>query len=545
MHLAAGTHFRAMPSIVRQRRSFLPLGRLSRVLSLLMLLLCFARGQADAQESKGASAAKAHLDRAKQMLAADNFPGARTELELSLQADPNLAEAHLSLGMVEYQIGETAQALQHLRRAVELLPDSFDAHYGLAMAQLRDRNVEDGRRELERAREINPRNPDAVYNLGIVLLGQGKAEDAARLFRETRTLGPNRPDVSFYVVYAELERRRFDEARREAEAGAKAFGKDFQWRSGVGRLFVEHGQAREALPHLEEALRLQPDSAEIRRLLATARLELRDPAGALELLAAPATAEDHYLRASALYLERRYREADQESRQALKAQPREPKFMLLEARIAQRTGQHQDALELLDQTIASAPQWPEPYYSQGVSYYLQRRYADARRSLARALELDPYSVRALFLKSACLVNEGKNREAEEVLRRALALEPANARFHYHLGALLLRDNRPDESQREFEEAIRLKPDYAPPHYQLGKLLVRSNQPERAVRELEAAVQHQADLAQGYYQLSRAYSLLGDQEKSAAALAAFDKLKKQEADDNQELMDSLRQEVEAP
>jgi tetratricopeptide (TPR) repeat protein len=409
---------------------------------------------------------------------------------------------------------------------------------------LRQRKTEEGTRELQRARQINPRHPDAAYNLGIVLLGQGKAEEAAALFRETRALGPNRPDVNFYVVYAELEQGHFEEASREAAEGAKIFGKDFQWRSGVGRLFLEHGQARIALPHLDGAFRLQPDSAEARRLLAAARIQLRDPTGALAALPTPLTAEDHYLRASALYLERRFHEADQESRLALKAEPQEPKYLLLEARIAQRAGEHQDALNLLTQAVAAAPEWSEPYYSQGVSYYLQRRYEDARRSLARAIELNPRSSRALFVYAATLVNQGKNREGEEYLHRALALEPSNARFHYHLGALLLRDNRPAEAQKAFEEAVRLNYDFAPPHYQLGKLLVRSNHPGAAAQELETAVHLQPDLAQAYYQLSRAYALLKENDKASRALASFNQLKKQQTDEDQEFLEGIRKEVEA-
>ncbi len=521
------------------------LSRVSLFVALLAALALIVPRPSEAQQVRRETGAQTHLDRAKRMLASDDFPGARAELEQALKADPESADAYLNLGMVEYHLGDTAKAIPHLHRATELLPESFEAHYGLALAYLRARNTGEGIRELERARQINPRHPDAAYNLGIVLLGQGKAEDAARLFNETRQLGPDRPDVSFYVVYAALESRRFEDAEREANDRAKVFGKDFQWRSGVGRLFLEHGRARDALPHLEEAVSLQPDSAEMRRLLAAARLELHDPAGALEALKNPQTAEDHYLRASALYLLRKYSEAHRETQQALQAEPRQPKYLLLAARLAQRAGQHQNALDLLAQAVAAAPEWPEPYYSQGVSYYLERRYEDARRSLARAIELNPNSSRALFVFAATLVNQGKNREAEDYLHRALRLEPANARFYYHLGSLLLRDNRAGEARTAFEQSVRLKPEYAPPHYQLGKILLRSGQPEVAARELETAVRYDSDLAQAYYQLSRAYTLLGEKVKSAAALAAFDRLKKQETDEDRELLEGMRKEIEAP
>ena len=529
-----------------QERNFAAAGRRLIVVLAALALSAILPGPTQGQQTEaGPTTTKARIARAEQLRRAGNLPAARQELELALKAAPNLAQAHLDLGMVEYQMGETTPAIAHLRRAAELLPNSFEAHYGLAMACLHEQKTDEGIHELERARAIDPRHPDAAYNLGIILLGRGKAADSERLFRETRALGQNRPDVSFYLIYAELEQRRFDDAAREAAESAQAFGSDAAWQTNVGRLFLEHHQSRAAQPHLEEALRLDPGSAEARRLLAAARLDLREPAAALEALPSAATAEDHYLRASAFYFLRRYRESHEECETALAAAPREPKYLLLAARVAQRVGDHDGAIAMLERAEAAAPQWAEPYCSQGVSYYLQRRYEDARRMLARALELDPQSSRALFLSAAVLVNQGKNREAEEYFRRALALEPANARFHYQYGGLLLRDNRAEEAQKAFEEAVRLQPGYAPPHYQLGKLLVRASQPASAARELEAAVRIDPALPQAYYQLSRAYTLLGEKEKAAQALATFNQLKKQQIDDEQEFIEGIRKDVEAP
>jgi tetratricopeptide (TPR) repeat protein len=499
---------------------------------------------AKAPDLERGSSAQVLVDRAKRLLQADNLSGARVELERALKVDPRLAEAYVQLGTLEYRTGAIAQSIAHLRRAVDLVPGSFDAHYGLALASLRDRRVEDGRRELDRAHQIDPLNPDASYNLGILLLDQRKPADAEKLFQEVKRLGPNRADVSFYFIYAKLEQLKFDEARQEANEGAKIFGKDVQWRSGVGRLFLEHNQPREASEHLEAAVHLKPDSTEVRRSLATARLQLGNPSGALAALTTIRTADDHYLRASALYLLHAHSEAAQESREALRLSPDDPRYLLLGGRIAQRAGQHAQALEFLQRAVRQAPKWSEPYYSEGVSYYLLRRYEEARHSLQRAIEIDPKSSRALFVYAATLANEAKIREAEDYFHRALALEPTNARFLYHLGALQLRDNRPQEARKAFERSVQLKTDYPLPHYQLGKIFILSNQPKLAARELERAVFIQPDLAQAYYQLSRAYSLSGERNKAAEAISSFKRLKKEGTDEDREYFEGLREEIES-
>jgi len=496
-----------------------------------------------AEEAGGSATARAYLRAGQQALEARNLPEAKKQLELAIKADPKQAEAHLTLGLVEFQAGENTQAIEHYRRAVELRPNFFSAHYNLALAYLREKDLGHGLQELERAVAINPRHADAAYNLGMVLMEVGRPREAVARLRRARVLGSDRPDVAFNLVRAELEAHQTEDARREAESAARKFGNDPEWCAAVGRLFLEHGQPGEATVHLAEALRLRPDSAEVRRKLATARLEARDPQGTVTVLESPTSAEDHYLLGSARLLLRHLPEAEQESRRALELEPREPRYLLLRARVGQRLGEHAAALAILRQVSELMPKWSEPHYSAGVSYYLQRRYEEARQSLARALELDPRSARSHFLYAATLVNEGKNRTGEQHLRRAIALDPSNARFQYHLGALLLRDNRPLEAEQAFERSIKLKPDYAPPYYQLGKLLARANHPELAVQKLETAVRYQSDLAEAFYQLSRVYARLGEIKKSENALASFRRLKKQAMDETQEFTEGVQKELE--
>jgi len=494
------------------------------------------------EQTRATSTARGHLEKGQRALAAQNLAEAQAQLELAVEADPKLDEAHFALGILELQRGEATAAIPHFRKVIELAPKSFQGHYHLALAYLRDQKLQEGAEELERAVAINPRHADAAYNLGVVLTELDRPKEALTYLRRASNLGPKRADVTFHLIQAELASGHSEEARREAEEGVKLFGADAAWQKTVGEALLHYGQPIEAISHLSEVLRLEP-GPDIRRQLAAAHLEARDPGRVLALLQNATSAEDHYLLASAYLQMHRMTEADQESQLALTLEPQNPRYLLQRARMDQHLGKHLESLAVLEEVSQLNPKWPEPYYSAGVSYYLLHRYADARQSLDRALELDPSSVRALFLYSASLANEGRNREAEKVLSRAIARQPGNPRFQYHLGAIRLRDNREAEAQQAFEQAIRLKPDYAPPHYQLGKLFERAGQLKRATEELEIAVRYQPDLAQAFYHLGRIYNRLGEKEKSEKALSTFRQFKQAPTTEDREFIEGIQQELQ--
>jgi superkiller protein 3 len=510
---------------------------------LVFLLVSALPGASNSVQLESGSAAQAHVVKGQHALEVKDLQAAKAQFELAVKANPKSVEARLGLGIAEFQDGNTIAAIRCFRSVLDLDPNSFQGHYHLALAYLRDQKLAEGCEELRRALAINPHDADAAYNLGVVLVELGEPEQGLNYLRQASSNGPKRPDLTFNLIRGELAHSQFEQARREADAGAEAFGGDPAWCAAVGQLFLEHAQLNEAIRHLQKAFQLSPQSDEIRRQLATAYLRATQPTSALLLLENAAAAEDHYLAASAYFYLHRLAEADRESARALEKEPGDPRYLLQRARIDQRMGRHLESLDLLQHASRAEPQWPEPYYSSGVAYYLLRRYRDARQSLDRALSLEPDSVRALFLYSACLANEGRNREGEDFLLQAIRNEPENARFYYHLGAIRLRDNRSAEAQQAFEKAIRLRPDYAPPHYQLGKLFVRSNQLQSASEELEKAVHYQPDLAQAFYHLGRVYARLGDKEKSQQALSTFQKFKKQEVSEENEFVEGVQTELQ--
>ena len=508
----------------------------------MTIALCLANAQ---QAEQGRALARSYFVSAQKALAAGDSATAIKKLNRAVLADSNYAEAYLLLGLTEFQLGETAKSIAHYKQALKLQPRSYSGHYNLALAYLREHKLQDGREQLEQAVSLDPKQADGAYDLGVVLLELGQPSSALPHLQRARTLHPQRPDVAFNIVRAELEAGHAPEARAEAQAAAGHLGSDYQWNAAIGQLFLKNAQPRDAVAYLREAALIHPDDAEIRRQLAMAYLASREPKRVLDMIKEPKTGDDHYLRGSAYYLDHRFVEADQESEQALALAPDSPQILVLRARLLQRAGQQDAALELAQRAVSLAPNWDEPYYVAGVSSYFIRRYSEASQNLAKAVELNPNSARAFFLQSIALANLGKLDQSEQGLRRAIALQPENARFHCHLGILLMRESKFEKAEESFRKAVELRPDYALSHYELGKLLVHSKQLTAAAEELNQAVAHDPSLSAAYYQLAQVHAKLGETEKSESMLAQFQKLHAQEASDSAALADDARKETESP
>ena len=494
-------------------------------------------------------AARPFITRSRAALSAGDSASAIRELSRATEVDPDCAEVYLLWGLTEFHEGMTANSIQHYKRALDANPRSYSVHYNLALAYVREHKLHDARAELEQAATLDPSQADAAYDLGIVLLELHEPAAALIQLRHARILNPGRADVVFNVVRAELEAGQLTEAQKEARASAKRFGSDFQWNAAVGQLFLQNAQAKDAALYLLAANRIRPDDIEIRHQLALTYLQSGEADEVLNVIGEPKTSDDHYLRASAYYASHRFEKADKESELAVAMTPDSPQVLVLRTRLLQRAGEQDNALLLAQKAIALAPNWDEPYYLAGISYYFIRRYDKAEENLARAVELNPSAARALFLQYIALANLGKITDAERCLRRAIDLDPQNARLHCHIGILLLRKNEIAQAEASFRKAIQLNPKYGLSHFELGKLLVASQQFIPAAEEFEQAVKYDPGMSAAYYQLGRVYAKLGEVDKSRHMFAEFERLHKQEQQDpgsvDKEQNEDARKATESP
>ena len=181
------------------------------------------------------------------------YPKAKSAADIALQLDPELAEAHLAVGMYkEYYEWDVKGAEQSLKRAIELNPSLTWAHYHLAWLYelLGPEWEEESLAEGDRTRELNPLSPFMVAWLADQYRDACRYEEALHLAREAIRLNPEHPVgwASLGWTYAELGQ--FDEA---IDAHRKLV--DTPWSFFMGMSYAAAGledKAREVIATLEQ-----------------------------------------------------------------------------------------------------------------------------------------------------------------------------------------------------------------------------------------------------------------------------------------------------
>lgn len=177
------------------------------------------------------------LDQALQ-LSNDGHPDEAFDLMAQVLRDhPDSAEAHLTAGKLLIRAKQFPEAEKALRQAITLDPNLVEGHFLLAGAEMMRKDYPAAEYSYLRAIELKPTYGLAHYDLGLCLLQQGNRDRAREAFRQAVRY---RPDYA----PAQLE---------------------------LGELLLDDGQVKEALPHLEAAVRLDGRSERARRLLDRAR----------------------------------------------------------------------------------------------------------------------------------------------------------------------------------------------------------------------------------------------------------------------------------
>ncbi len=346
-----------------------------------------------------------------------------------------------------------------------------DDRFRQATEAMRKGNLEEAGEGFAAIVKQAPSFAEAHLNLGLVREEQGRHEEAITSFQKALGLKPRVHGASLFLGVAYFHLNELDKAVSAIEKETATYPKDASAWMWLGVVRLAQDKPEEAVGALDKAANLAPDDIDILY---------------------------HRGRAHLLVSNRSYG-------RMFKVDPHSWRVHQVIAQADAEADRHLDAVVEYQAAIKLAPTQPGLHEELGSEY----------RSL------------------------GKNQEAEDAYLRELEIDPNNVLAKYKLGVVTVEKGDGAKGKELIEAALRAKPGLLHSDYNLGRAEMLLGNDAAAARHLEhataAAGSDPEVVEQSWYQLGIVYRRLHHMEEAQKAMATFQKLKDQDAENSQKTL----------
>jgi tetratricopeptide (TPR) repeat protein len=367
-------------------------------------------------------------------------------LEAAIRIDPSYLPAHMRLGDLYYQWGKPADSVKAYEKAVQLSPASAIALRGLGRALFESLRGREAQGYLEQAAELLP--DDAVTlsalhrtyldmaderNAGIIasrLEGKSPVTGMADPIRdEVRSMGVSSAVASERATLL-VSQGRYRDAIPDFHIAAEARPQDPYIQLGLGQAYMYSGVVDKALFHLRNALRLDPDVAEVHLALGQLMLSERKLGEAIT----------HFRRAIALEPENGMAYArlggallaSGNYRETLTAYQQAESLIDLDAEMKSNIaaahgipGNNAEAIRHYEEALLIRPDYAAAHFGIGYVLQVEGKYQEAIPHLTAALQIYPTSEDALTYLALCHQKLGRLSDAIALYKHVLMLNPGS------------------------------------------------------------------------------------------------------------------------
>jgi tetratricopeptide (TPR) repeat protein len=255
---------------------------------------------------------------AQALIRSGNFAGAREIYQQICRLDQDNPDAWMTLGAIHGQLGDPAQAVSCLGKAIALRPDFPEARYNLGyilrgQGRLQDAAVhfekavaakpdyfeawlllattqgmsgafDKAEESCQRAVALRPDSPDAYMGLGNVLLHQERGAESAAAFEKALQLKPGFAEAQIALGYACQIDGRHDVAVAHWQQALRLKPDSYEACLGIGKSLLPLCRPEEAWSYCERAVKLHPQPVDAIVQMATIADHSGDVNKAYELL---------------------------------------------------------------------------------------------------------------------------------------------------------------------------------------------------------------------------------------------------------------------
>ena len=103
-----------------------------------------------------------------------DYRAAEEEFNKVLEFAPQCYWAHVVLGDIWRRVGNSDEALSHLKEAIKIRPTYAPAYYDMGLIYQKKKMVKDARKKLQKSVRLNPEHYPSYINLGFLLAKRGQ-----------------------------------------------------------------------------------------------------------------------------------------------------------------------------------------------------------------------------------------------------------------------------------------------------------------------------------------------------------------------------------
>ena len=176
--------------------------------------------------------------------------------------------AHGNIGLAILKKGRTDEAILHFEKALKIRPAYLDAADNLGYALLVGRRVDESVVYLRNLAALNPKSSATHVLLGHALFDKGLLDETIVHARKAIELKPDLAQANYLLAQAFFQKGQIDESLKQGLHALEALPNVGMLQYIVGTAFCMKGRVADAIPHFEEAVRLEPKLVHIRNNLA-------------------------------------------------------------------------------------------------------------------------------------------------------------------------------------------------------------------------------------------------------------------------------------
>ncbi len=388
---------------------------------------------------------------------------AQAEYKAAFEAEPKNGVAAMKAGKCLWQLNQSVDAIEWMKKAIAAEPTLSGAYVELADYYALRYDYQSAFKILQRIQQLQPNNYEVMRGYALVELRRNNFAGAVQY--GTRALKMYGTDIDTFLLMARAHYglKQYSEAQSYASKTLELDGGNIEAHSLAGKIEAGMRGVDSGAAYFQNL---------INRIVVTKGAAVPPAAVAYRVALAEVFMQDEKLKP-----------AEDVAKQAVSLDPNDKKALIMLGRIYQVQGVSRDALE----------------------------------SYLKAAVLDPSDADPIYYSGQVYLEVGKFNEAMAQFQRVLKVNPRYPRAHSALGRTLLRQAKYQEALTEANNERNLNPDMAEAYLLAGEAFYRMRQYTNCAAEYQKAVAKRATGALVLVQMARCYRLSGAIESAQSLL----------------------------